>query len=215
MLAARAAGGGRLPRGLPASPAIEGLELPCEDGGGRASRLVRVRRAAAARVDRDGAIERCARRRAVQAVPAGDPPDELLPRALRPPRGRVPGLRGRPGALGRAAFLPELAESQVERVTEALAASEVIRTRAEKHGRARNAQLVGAGGFLLAAAKPAILWHRAIAIIAADFRLEVEYFVMGWTAYALIALGLPSSSRSQSRSARRPDSRLYPRSRGA
>ena len=34
-------------------------------------------------------------RRRLEAVPAGDPPDELLPRALRPPRGRVPRLRGR------------------------------------------------------------------------------------------------------------------------
>ena len=41
-----------------------------------------------------------------QAVPARHPPDVLLPRALRPPRGRVPGLRGRRRALGRAAVLP-------------------------------------------------------------------------------------------------------------
>ena len=45
-------------------------------------------------------------RRPEQALPAGDPPDELLPRALRPPRGRVPGLRGRRRALARAAVLP-------------------------------------------------------------------------------------------------------------
>ena len=52
-------------------------------------------------------IVRAARaRRAEQALPAGDPPDELLPRALRPPRGRVPGLRGRRRALDRAAVLP-------------------------------------------------------------------------------------------------------------
>ena len=43
---------------------------------------------------------------AVQAVPARDPPDVVLPRALRPPRGRVPGLRGRRRALDRAAVLP-------------------------------------------------------------------------------------------------------------
>ena len=51
-------------------------------------------------VDRDDDDRRAARaRRAVQALPARDPPDVLLPRALRPPRGRVPGLRGRRGAL--------------------------------------------------------------------------------------------------------------------
>ena len=58
-------------------------------------------------VDRDDDDPRAARaRRAVQALPAGDPPDVLLPRALRPPRGRVPGLRGRRRALDRAAVLP-------------------------------------------------------------------------------------------------------------
>ena len=58
-------------------------------------------------VDRDDDDPRAARaRRPEQAVPAGDPPDELLPRALRPPRGRVPGLRGRRRALARAAVLP-------------------------------------------------------------------------------------------------------------
>ena len=73
----------------------------------RRARLVRVRRAAAARrrPRRHGA--RAARaRRAVQAVPAGDPPDVVLPRALRAPAGRVPGLRARRGRVAGAAVLP-------------------------------------------------------------------------------------------------------------
>jgi len=74
---------------------------------------------------------------------------------------------------------------------------------------------VGAAGFLLAAAMPVVLWHRAMAIIAADFRLEFDYLVTGWTAYALIALGLLFFLPVVISIGRRPDSRLYPRSRGA
>ncbi len=62
---------------------------------------------------------------------------------------------------------------------------------------------------------PWILWHRAIEIIAADFRLEFEYLVTGWTAYALIAMGLLFFLPVVISIGRRPDSRLYPRSRGA
>jgi hypothetical protein len=74
---------------------------------------------------------------------------------------------------------------------------------------------VGAGGFLLAAAMPVILWHRAMGLIAADFRFELEYLVTGWTAYVLIGLGLLFFIPVVVSIGRRPDSRLYPRSRGA
>ena len=46
------------------------------------------------------------------------------------------------------------------------------------------------GVFLLAAAMPVVLWHRPMAMVIEDFRFDVEYFVTGWTAYVLIALGL-------------------------
>ena len=86
---------------------IEGLELPCEDRRRRPARLVRLRRPAAARRRPRRDDPRAARaRRPVQALPAGDPPLRLLPREVRPPRGRVPGLRGRRRALGGAAVLP-------------------------------------------------------------------------------------------------------------
>jgi hypothetical protein len=52
-------------------------------------------------------------------------------------------------------------------------------------------------------------------MIAEDFRLEAEYLVTGWTAYALIALGLLFFVPVVLSIGRRPDSRLYPRSRGA
>ena len=79
----------------------------------------------------------------------------------------------------------------------------------------RNAQLVGAGGFLAAACLPIVLWHRVIAITAQDFRLELEYLVTGWTAWTLIGLGLVFFVPVVLSIGRNPESRLYPRSRNA
>ena len=86
---------------------IEGLELPVRGQRRRSARLVRLRRPAAARRRSRRHGQGAARaRRPVQALPPGDPPDDVLPRDVRPPRGRVPGLRGRRPALDRAAVLP-------------------------------------------------------------------------------------------------------------
>ncbi len=60
-----------------------------------------------------------------------------------------------------------------------------------------------------------VLWHRSISAIASDFRLEVEYLVTGWTAYVLIGLGLLFFVPVLASIGRRPESRLYPRSRNA
>ena len=62
---------------------------------------------------------------------------------------------------------------------------------------------------------PVVLWHRPMAMIAEDFRLELEYLVTGWTAYTLIGLGLLFFVPVLLSIGRRPDSRLYPRSRSA
>ena len=78
----------------------------------------------------------------------------------------------------------------------------------------RKARLVGACGFLLAAALPPILWHRAIAAVATDFRLDLEY-LSGWTGYVLIVLGLMFFLPAVLSIGRLPTSRLYPRSRNA
>jgi hypothetical protein len=78
----------------------------------------------------------------------------------------------------------------------------------------RNARIVGFTGFLAAAALPPILWHRAIAIVASDFRLELEY-LSGWTGYVLIVLGLLFFVPVVVSIGRSPASRLYPRSRNA
>lgn len=79
----------------------------------------------------------------------------------------------------------------------------------------RRARQVGLAGFLLAVVLPILLWHRAIAIIATDFRLDLGYLVTGWTPYALIALGLLFSVPVVLSIGRDPSSCLYPRSRHA
>lgn len=79
----------------------------------------------------------------------------------------------------------------------------------------RNARLVGAAGFLVAAVLPVALWHRAMSLVAEDFRLELGYLVTGWTGYGLIGLGLLFMIPVVVSIGRDPESRLYPRSRNA
>jgi hypothetical protein len=79
----------------------------------------------------------------------------------------------------------------------------------------RDAQLVGLLGFLAALALPFALWHRAMSIVAQDFRIQGDYLLMGWTGYALIGLGLLFMIPVVVSIGRSPGSRLYPRSRNA
>jgi hypothetical protein len=62
---------------------------------------------------------------------------------------------------------------------------------------------------------PVVLWHRPMAMVIEDFRFDVEYFVTGWTAYVLIAVGLLFFVPVVLSIGRNPESRFYPRSRGA
>lgn len=78
----------------------------------------------------------------------------------------------------------------------------------------RTARIVGLVGFLVAAALPPLLWHRAIAAVAHDFKMSLPYLT-GWLAYGLIALGLLFFIPVLISIGRRPDSRLYPRARNA
>ena len=73
---------------------------------------------------------------------------------------------------------------------------------------------MGLLGFMAAAALPPLLWHRAIAAVSEDFRLELEY-LSGWTGYALIAAGLAFFVPVLVSIGRTPASRLYPRARNA
>jgi hypothetical protein len=79
----------------------------------------------------------------------------------------------------------------------------------------RERQIVGLVGFLCAAALPVVLWHRAIAVVATDFRLELDYLLTGWLGYGLIAGGLLLLVPVVWSAGRRPGSRLYPRARRA
>jgi hypothetical protein len=79
----------------------------------------------------------------------------------------------------------------------------------------RERQIVGLLGFLCAVALPVVLWHRAIAIVATDFRLELDYLLTGWLGYGLIAGGLLLLVPVVWSAGRRPGTRLYPRGRNA
>jgi hypothetical protein len=79
----------------------------------------------------------------------------------------------------------------------------------------RQKQLLGLLGFACAAALPWALWHRAMAEIATDFRLEADYLLTGWLGYGLIALGLLCLAPVAWSAGRHPGSRLYPRFRNA
>jgi hypothetical protein len=74
---------------------------------------------------------------------------------------------------------------------------------------------VGLVGFVCAVALPVVLWHRAIAVVATDFRLELDYLLTGWLGYGLIAGGLLLLLPVVWSAGHRPDSRLYPRGRNA
>ena len=79
----------------------------------------------------------------------------------------------------------------------------------------RTAQLVGLGGFVAAASLPVVFWHRAISEVASDFRIDANYLLTGWLAWALIVIGLLFFVPVLLSIGRKPDSRLYPRSRNA
>ena len=74
---------------------------------------------------------------------------------------------------------------------------------------------MGLVGFLCAAGLPVALWHRAMAVVATDFRLELDYLLTGWLGYGLIAGGLLLLVPVVWSAGRRPGSPLYPRWRNA
>ena len=79
----------------------------------------------------------------------------------------------------------------------------------------RTARFVGLAGFVGAASLPLILWHRAISLVADDFRMDASYLLTGWLGYWLMAIGLLFFVPVLLSIGRNPDSRLYPRSRNA
>jgi hypothetical protein len=81
--------------------------------------------------------------------------------------------------------------------------------------RRRQARLAAVATFLAAAALPVVLWHDVIAGTASEFRLDLNYFVSQWLAWALIAGGLAFFLPVTVSAGTDPDSRWYPRSRNA
>jgi hypothetical protein len=88
------------------------------------------------------------------------------------------------------------------------------RARRERRAR-RTARSIGLCGFLGALALPLLLWHRAIALIASDFRFDANYLLTGWLGYLLIGAGLLFLVPVLVSIGRHPESRLYPRARNA
>jgi hypothetical protein len=78
-----------------------------------------------------------------------------------------------------------------------------------------HARLAGLAGFAAAAALPVALWHRAIELVAGEFRLELGYLVTGWTGWALIGIGLLFMVPVVATIGGNPGGRFYPRNRNA
>jgi hypothetical protein len=74
---------------------------------------------------------------------------------------------------------------------------------------------LGVVGLVLAGAVPALVWHELLGQLLASFSLRVGYVVTGLSGFMLIALGLLVSLPVVLSIGLNPDSRLYPRSRGA
>jgi hypothetical protein len=78
----------------------------------------------------------------------------------------------------------------------------------------RRSQIVGLLTLMAAAAAPWLLWHRAIAAVAENPRLEFSYLA-GWSGYILMASGLLFFVPVVASIGRLPGNRLYPRGRNA
>jgi len=85
----------------------------------------------------------------------------------------------------------------------------VARIVARDRRRRRQARALGAGGFVLAAVLPAVLFHRVILDIAHEFRFDARYFVE-WAPWVLLVLGLAFLLPVAYSSGLDPDSRWFP-----
>jgi hypothetical protein len=89
-----------------------------------------------------------------------------------------------------------------------------LRAEAERASR-RRARRVGAVGFITAVALPIVLWHRVVADIAGEFRLDAKYLITGWSPWVLMALGLLCFVPVAVEDWRDPDRRFYRAGTGA
>jgi uncharacterized membrane protein len=78
----------------------------------------------------------------------------------------------------------------------------------------RQARWLGAGGFLVAAVAPVVLFGHVIRLLAAQPRLELQY-ATGWLPWVLLAGGLLFLLPVAWSAGLDPDSRFFPRARAA
>ena len=78
--------------------------------------------------------------------------------------------------------------------------------------RERNLALAG---LIVAAAAPPILYRDLLGKVVGGFTFDAGWIVFGASGFALVALGVLASFPVVLSIGRNPDSRLYPRSRGA
>jgi hypothetical protein len=86
---------------------------------------------------------------------------------------------------------------------------------ARLEARRRQARWVGAVGFLIALSLPVALFHDVIEILAAEPHWEELHYLSGWAPWVLLAAGLLFLLPVAWSAGLSPDSRWFPRSRGA
>jgi len=92
----------------------------------------------------------------------------------------------------------------------------VRRTRRETLARSRRqARWIGLAGFAVAALLPPLLFHRLVADIASEFRLDFRYLVAEWSPWFLMAVGLAFFLPVALSAGGDPEGRFYPRARNA
>ena len=85
---------------------------------------------------------------------------------------------------------------------------------ARLEARRRQARWIGALGFAIATVLPVVLFHRVVEILAEEPKWEIHY-LSGWMPWALLAAGLLFLLPVAWSAGMNPESRFFPRSRGA
>ena len=88
------------------------------------------------------------------------------------------------------------------------------RPRKPAHARSHSRR-IGVVGLVVAAVLPVLLFHRLIAAIASEFRLDAVYLMAEWSPWLLIAAGLAFAVPVVWSAGRDPHGRWYPRARNA
>jgi hypothetical protein len=79
----------------------------------------------------------------------------------------------------------------------------------------RGERLLALAGLVVAAAVPVLLFRDLLVKVASTFEPDLDWLLTGASGFALIAAGIAAALPVALSIGRTPDSRLYPRSRGA